>query len=192
MELYLYAFINAFINPKTFEIWIYDNLELISKEISSQNLFLNLISCNYQSSNDVEHLKKLILKEYKNIFNSFTYDSILNSGNNELISIIKREQNKSNIIIFDCTNIDSTLKLQQEIQRKFDFPEWYGENWNAFEDLLDLTELLILKFINYTKMSQLIPDDSKRFIQILNNHKNKFHCNFKLVFDNKIDEINEP
>lgn len=55
MELYLYAFINAFINPKTFEIWIYDNLELISKEISSQNLFLNLISCNYQSSNDVEH-----------------------------------------------------------------------------------------------------------------------------------------
>lgn len=173
MELYLYAFINAFINPKTFEIWIYDNLELISKEISSQNLFLNLISCNYQSSNDVEHLKKLILKEYKNIFNSFTYDSILNSGNNELISIIKQEQNKSNIIIFD-------------------FPEWYGKNWNAFEDLLDLTELLIFKFINYTKMSQLIPNDSKRFIQILNNHKNKFHCNFKLVFDNKIDEINKP
>lgn len=85
---------------KSQNIW---NLELISKEISSQNLFLDLISCNYQSSNDVEHLKKLILKEYKNIFNSFTYDFILNSGNNELISIIKQEQNKSDIIIFDCT-----------------------------------------------------------------------------------------
>ena len=78
----------------------------------------------------------------------------------------KMEGLGNDYIIFDCTNIDSTLKLQQEIQRKFDFPEWYGKNWNAFEDLLDLTELLILKFINYTKMSQLIPDDSKRFIQI--------------------------
>lgn len=40
------------------------------------------------------------------------------------------------IITLDLTGCKSLGELHQRIRKAFDFPDWYGENWDAFWDLL--------------------------------------------------------
>ena len=40
------------------------------------------------------------------------------------------------IITLDLTGCNSLGELHQRIRKAFDFPDWYGENWDAFWDLL--------------------------------------------------------
>ena len=40
------------------------------------------------------------------------------------------------IITLDLTGCTSLGEWHQRIRKAFDFPEWYGENWDAFWDLL--------------------------------------------------------
>ncbi|MBQ8575417.1 MAG: barstar family protein [Clostridia bacterium] len=39
-------------------------------------------------------------------------------------------------IILDLTGCETWGELHKRIRVAFDFPEWYGENWDAFWDLL--------------------------------------------------------
>lgn len=41
-----------------------------------------------------------------------------------------------NIITLDLTECKYLGELHKRIKTAFDFPEYYGENWNAFWDLL--------------------------------------------------------
>ncbi len=51
------------------------------------------------------------------------------------------------IIKLDLTGIKYLGELHEKIRVAFDFPEWYGANWDAFDDLLfsecDADEVLI-------------------------------------------------
>lgn len=40
------------------------------------------------------------------------------------------------IIDLDLTNAKTLSELHEIIKIAFDFPEWYGKNWDAFWDLL--------------------------------------------------------
>ena len=41
------------------------------------------------------------------------------------------------IITLDLTGCTSLGELHQRIRKAFNFPEWYGENWDAFWDLIN-------------------------------------------------------
>lgn len=43
---------------------------------------------------------------------------------------------KKKIVTLDLTNCKYLGELHDRIRKAFDFPEWYGENWDAFWDLL--------------------------------------------------------
>lgn len=43
---------------------------------------------------------------------------------------------KKKIITLDLTDCKYLGELHQRIKTAFDFPDWYGENWDAFWDLL--------------------------------------------------------
>ena len=40
------------------------------------------------------------------------------------------------VILLDLTGCKYLGELHQRIKKAFDFPDWYGENWDAFWDLL--------------------------------------------------------
>ncbi len=40
------------------------------------------------------------------------------------------------IIELDLTGVKTLNELHERIRIAFDFPEWYGKNWDAFHDLL--------------------------------------------------------
>ncbi|MDD5923613.1 MAG: barstar family protein [Clostridia bacterium] len=52
------------------------------------------------------------------------------------------------VIILDLTGCKYLRELHERIRVAFDFPEWYGANWDAFWDLLwsecDADEVLII------------------------------------------------
>ena len=52
------------------------------------------------------------------------------------------------IITLDLTDCKYLGELHERIRVAFDFPEWYGANWNAFWDLLwsdvDADEVIII------------------------------------------------
>ena len=52
------------------------------------------------------------------------------------------------IIILDLTDCKYLGELHERIRAAFDFPEWYGANWDAFWDLLwsecDADEVVIV------------------------------------------------
>ena len=44
--------------------------------------------------------------------------------------------NEKKIITLDLTNCKYLGELHQRIKKAFDFPDYYGENWSAFWDML--------------------------------------------------------
>ena len=48
----------------------------------------------------------------------------------------RRKAMKQKVIILDLTDCKYYLQLHERIRQAFDFPEWYGCNWDAFWDLL--------------------------------------------------------
>ena len=40
------------------------------------------------------------------------------------------------IIELDLTGCTHQIDIQKRIKEAFDFPDWYGHNWDAFDDLL--------------------------------------------------------
>lgn len=40
------------------------------------------------------------------------------------------------IMELDLTDVKTLNELHERIRIAFDFPEWYGKNWDAFNDLL--------------------------------------------------------
>ena len=40
------------------------------------------------------------------------------------------------IIELDLTGVKTLNELHEKIRIAFDFPEWYGKNWDAFHDLI--------------------------------------------------------
>ncbi len=40
------------------------------------------------------------------------------------------------VIELDLTGCKYWSELHERIRKSFDFPEWYGKNWNAFWDLM--------------------------------------------------------
>ena len=55
---------------------------------------------------------------------------------------------KKKIITLDLTDCKYLGELHERIRAAFDFPEWYGANWDAFWDLLwsecDADEVLVV------------------------------------------------
>lgn len=78
-------------------------------------------------------------------------------------------------VIFDCRGIDSKYKLHSKIKKVFDFPEWYGMNWDAFNDLIDLSDYNEIRFINFNALKNVLPDDTALFIELLKKN-NRGNC----------------
>ncbi|MGN1044246.1 MAG: barstar family protein [Acutalibacteraceae bacterium] len=46
------------------------------------------------------------------------------------------ENENKKVIKLDLTGCKHSDEIHERIRKAFDFPEWYGKNWDAFWDLL--------------------------------------------------------
>ena len=84
------------------------------------------------------------------------------------------------IIELDLTGVKTLNELHEKIRIAFDFPEWYGKNWDAFHDLLRTecdADKVVVKGIN--TISSKFAEDINLLSEILK-RKTDFNkmCNF--------------
>lgn len=70
--------------------------------------------------------------------------------------LIYRDARSVKIIELDLTGCKTLYELHERIRAAFDFPEWYGKNWDDFDDLLcsecDADKVIIKEKTPYQKI----------------------------------------
>lgn len=80
------------------------------------------------------------------------------------------------IIILDLTNCMSGYDFHERIRIAFDWPEWYGKNWDAFIDLLRSdcpAEKIIVIGLNTISKKLVDFDYAEKTKKILNMEKSR-------------------
>ena len=84
-----------------------------------------------------------------------------------------------NIVILDLTDCQYLGELHKRIKVALEFPDHYGENWDAFWDSLRFDSP-----VDYIKIigEHTMPDDLKRHLNILHTSESKKIQNFDKIF----------
>ena len=90
------------------------------------------------------------------------------------------------IIELDLTGCEYQYDMHEKIKAAFDFPDWYGMNWDAFDDLLwsecDADKVIV-------KGEKSLPKELENAVKIMHEilEENKqFWINSKCPFDYEI------
>lgn len=80
------------------------------------------------------------------------------------------------MVRIDVSNIKTTKELHTLLKEMLDFPDYYGENWDAFWDAITgLIELpTILQFIGWSNLEKNLPYDAKVLFECLNDYNKEF------------------
>ena len=80
------------------------------------------------------------------------------------------------IVTIDVNHIKTTKELHTLLKEVLDFPEFYGENWDAFWDAITgLVELpSIVQFIGWSNLEKELPTDAEVLLECLNDYKNDY------------------
>ena len=82
------------------------------------------------------------------------------------------------IVTLDLTGCKSLGEIHQRIKKAFDFPDFYGENWDAFDDLLwsecDANKIVIIGAATVAK--ELMPSVEMiyKILQEMKEHRKKY------------------
>ena len=83
-----------------------------------------------------------------------------------------------NELIIDLKAINTKQDFHSLLSDKLGFPEWYGNNWDAFWDLITDTEIVKLPdkltFIGFKELSERLPKDTQLLQQCFFDLKNKY------------------
>lgn len=79
-------------------------------------------------------------------------------------------------ITIDLKGVSTKEKLQILLKQKLDFPDYYGENWDAFWDtitgLVELPEKIT--FEHWSDLEKTIPNEANSLQEMLNNFNKKY------------------
>lgn len=75
-----------------------------------------------------------------------------------------------NPYILDFTNVKNYIEVHQIIKKAFDFPDYYGENWDAFWDCMrDMVDedAFNIHIYGYENFKKRFPSSAKIFSELL-------------------------
>lgn len=161
------GFVKDYIKPDIFEKYIYDHYVDVEKEIPA-DIFEKITETNFKNEADIVHIKKELSDYYGNQLDKYNdaYYEIEVEQDEKLRKTIGYDDFEQNIV-FDCSDISTKEELLRKIKRVFDMPEWFGMNWDAFNDLFPVHEYKKIELNNFYKMSDMISADASIFLEIL-------------------------
>jgi len=98
-------------------------------------------------------------------------------------------------IVLDLNGCKYLYELHERIRVTFDFPEWYGRNWDAFWDLLRSEiseEITDVEITGLGKLPAALKESGEKMIEILQENKeyqeeaNKRNPNYDCWLDHHI------
>ncbi len=83
-----------------------------------------------------------------------------------------------NELVIDLREVNTKQELPNLLSSKFRFPNWYGNNWDAFWDLIRDTEIVTmpnrLVLLGFKDLSEKLPKDAKIFQKCFVDLKQKY------------------
>jgi len=80
--------------------------------------------------------------------------------------------NKENVIVLDVTGCKNLDDLHRKIKWAFDFPDYYGENWSAFDDLIgEIGDNTVIEIKGISSLSKEFDWHIKTMLEILEENK---------------------
>jgi len=77
-----------------------------------------------------------------------------------------------NIITLDLTGCKYLRELHEKIREAFNFPDWYGRNWDAFWDLVRGTRNnTIVEIKGTSSLSAELEEEVKEMLKVLDDNK---------------------
>ncbi len=182
MITYFYAFANDLILDLDFEQWLYEKLNDIEHFVDSE-LFYELYECDYHCSKTLNHLKWKISQCFENQFINMENKNFYEEIVNVLLDLIKRCEYENALkgkLVINCAEISTPMGLQKMLKSIFEFPNWYGLNWNAFNDLIDLSEVEGIELLNFSRIQKLMPYDAEKLLFSLEHNKST-NCEIEII-----------
>ena len=97
------------------------------------------------------------------------------------------------VVTLDLTGCKYLGEIHQRIKQAFDFPDFYGENWDAFWDLLnEPRENTVVMVYGLTKLPKKLESSGKMIVDLLEENKvyydnfMRWQSRFERYFDYKI------
>lgn len=164
---YLYAFVKNNISAVQFERWIIPRIDWLKRTLG-KNLTERIVNFDY-ADGDLSEIKSFIEYELGGLSEK---DDLYDCGN-ELQRLMDWHSQGIDVILLDCSDICDGQTLQNKLRFSFGFPPWYGKNWDAFNDLVSLTEVDEIRLIGFDQMKKHIPQDAENLINLLERYKDK-------------------
>jgi len=83
-----------------------------------------------------------------------------------------------NELIIDLKEVNTKQDLHNLLSTRFGFPDWYGNNWDAFWDLITDTEVVRmpdrLTLIGFKELLKKLPRDAQLLQQCFLDMKNQY------------------
>lgn len=95
-----------------------------------------------------------------------------------------------NIIILDLTDCRYIDELHHRIREAFDFPSWYGENWDAFWDLLrEPAPYTIVEIRGLNSLPKELKSSGEMMIKLIQRNKDEWdeYMRTDAQFDRRFD-----
>ncbi|UED71786.1 barstar family protein [Brevibacillus sp. HD3.3A] len=87
---------------------------------------------------------------------------------------------RAEIVIIDVSTVKTSLELHQLLKRQLSFPDFYGNNWDAFWDaitgLVELPKRLV--FIGWEDLLVSLPRDARILKECLEDKNNRYPSTF--------------
>lgn len=80
-----------------------------------------------------------------------------------------KEDNREEIVVIDVSTVKNSYELHQLLKKKLSFPHFYGNNWDAFWDVISRMVELPKKiiFIGWSNVEKNMPHDAKIMVSCL-------------------------
>lgn len=182
MITYFYAFVNDLILVSDFEQWLYEKVNDIERVVDSE-LFCELYECDYHCIKELNHIKWEISQYFEKQFKNTKRANFGEEIDDTLLNLIKHceyENMLKGTLVINCAEIATPIDLQKKLRYICKFPDWYGLNWNAFNDLIDLSEVEKIELFNFNRMQELIPYDAEKLLDMLECNK-KTDCEIDII-----------
>lgn len=85
-------------------------------------------------------------------------------------NVFSSEQLQSKVVMLSLEEVSTITELHQTLKIKFSFPEYYGNNWDAFDESIRevLMDTKITLFLSgKTSFMMRFPRDAKLFFRLL-------------------------
>ncbi len=168
-------YLNRYLTDEQFEEYFYSNMSEFEEQLD-EDIYLDIVSTNFNSKNELISLQKKLdgytknnfSEMYNNMNDAYIERLIDSSSNGEIIDILKNRYLRADTVRIDLENIKTKDELINIIKKSLKYPDFCGNNWNAIKDLLyDLMLPNNIKLLNWGMLEKCLPEDSAILKRIL-------------------------